>query len=130
MNEELETLTNQTTFAEEKTMFPDTRPPVAAKPDPNAPTSPVKDKRKMYAIVGSVGVLLLVLIVTAVLMSRRTPQVVDNTGIKYTPPTAKTSELQQRVKELQADLDAADPAKVDLPFPPVDLELSLDPPKR
>jgi hypothetical protein len=84
----------------------------------------------MYVLAGGVGLFLLLVVVVAALMLRRAPRVVNNSDLKYSPPSAKTSELQQRVKELQADLDAADPAKVDLPFPPVDLELTLDPPKR
>lgn len=117
---------NQTQFAEEQPFLgSDQRPPVPVEESntPKAKWTP----QKIAVVIGiGVGVLMLVLLIAAIMM--RTP-VIDQ--VEPEPSLAPLSNpalgpLETRILDVGAELEAADPTKMDFPFPPLDSKLRLD----
>lgn len=124
--QDLDVLTNQTTFAEEHPLYENDQPPTEV-----LPTAPMSKRKKMI-IGGVVGVVLLVIVlaIASALLPKRQVVQTQPTGLQYTPPPVVDSALRHRVRELGINLNDADPVKVDLPFPPVGMEITLDPVRR
>lgn len=127
LNEEL---TNQTLFANEQPILqPEFSEPAAPVAELTSEMSKAEQQQKKLLIVGAAGgSIFLVLLLLLVLMKPKMQRMV------FTPsPTPAASaqplpnQFQARVNELNTDLENADPIKVNLSAPPLDLSLSLDP---
>ncbi len=116
---------DQTGFASEEALFLDQSLPV----DPDAPVLSVKPWWKRPAVIlGVIGlvIIVIVLMLAILLQPRQQKQVFEPSP---TPKAAANLDpLQQYILTLQYKLQAADPANQELPFPPVLMDLPLDPP--
>ena len=127
MQEEIST--NQTQFAQEEPLLQSPGVPI----DPHLQAVPETNtkKSKLPFIIG--GALLFFVILIGVLVQMRPKEVVQEV-VELTPSPspilAANDPLQVRVKNLQMELDAADPTVQTFVFPPISLELTLDKIKR
>lgn len=121
-----EVQSNQTHFAEEEPIFEETSLPKSA-------TRPGEEKAVKPGISPAVIVLTVLLIMMALgvatlfFLPQSTPQVVVQEPSPTPSPIAQETGIQDRLSELNTDLQSADPTKLNLPFPPVDMKLSIDP---
>lgn len=116
---------NQTQFTFEEPLF---EAPPEVPTEPTAPQPPWY-KRPRNLILGG-GAVFLLLIVSLTMLSRPVvqQQLTDLTA-SPTPTPAARGPYDQRLQELQTELQAADPTRQDLPFPPVNMELQLASPR-
>lgn len=123
-NDTVEIPSNQTHFAEEEPLFEESSLPV----DPNAPIVPRKKKSPLALILIGAGLIVIVILFLIVIMLLMPVQMLPTKAKPSPTPTVKkdVSALEQRINELDVDLKQADPSKLDLPFPPVNMELELD----
>ncbi len=124
---------NQTSFGLENPIFE--QPPVhqlkpvaevqSAQPQPSGPVS----HKKKLILIGSGVTLVLVLLVVALLLVSRQPDGTLPDNFFFSPVEVDTTPtaLEQRVEALKQELMEADPTKRDYPFPPVDMNIRLDP---
>lgn len=124
----LEELTNQTQFASEEPLFQDVSSPLEETEEAQAHQQQLARERKRLTLIvsGVVAFLVLLIVTAAVLM----PKHMITKKVVVTSPsptmTAQESQLQQQLDVVDTNLKNADPSKLDLPFPPVNLSLSLD----
>lgn len=121
---------NQTNFSYEKPLF---EKPSEFQPevDESAPKKPWFRTRKgiVILVVGVLVVLFLLIAVLAIFAPEdMTPG--QETPLVTPSPQVVLSPTQQRIKDLQEELEAADPAKQEFPFPPVDMEMKLPDPNQ
>jgi len=121
---------NQTSFGLEKPLFEE--PPFFAKPalSVNEAEEPKpKNTRQKWLIIGGITIVALLALLLGVLMLFRTPGTGLSDTFNFNPiiENSPPSEMQLRVKSLQEELTEADPAKRDYPFPPIDMDIRLDP---
>lgn len=116
---------NQTQFSFEEPIFENET--VYREDKPEDLEQKPKSKKKLFIIIGIVGFIFIILLLVLVMAMRgkgTTQQVDEDTD----PVISKElGPIQQRIEDSRELLDIADPAKQDLAFPPVDLELRLDP---
>jgi hypothetical protein len=113
--------TNQTEFSSVEPLFE--KPPVD--PATLVPKPAPKSHRVLMFVIGGVVVVVLLIIVLVVLLSRR--QMLPTLLPQPTPtPSTQLDPLRQEVVNLRTELEAADPTKQELPFPPVDLDIFLE----
>lgn len=116
---------NQTQFSFEEPIFEDQMVYAEEKPLADPSQKPKKSKKVViFAIVGFVFFLILVILGIAS-MGNKTE---ENTETE--PEVVVTKELgplQKRIEDARELLDLADPTKQDLSFPPVNMEIRLDP---
>lgn len=116
---------NQTQFSYEKPLF-EAPPPLPVQPD--VISIPWYKQPKYWLLFGVAVVILLLVALT--LLSR--PQVSTQQPteeVMASPSPTAVGPLEARINQLRTDLQAADPSKQDLPFPPVDMKLQLSTPK-
>jgi len=126
----IEELTNQTRFSSEEPLFEN--PPFITSSS-TAPVEPVQKKKFSPLLLlggGVIGLVVILLVAVVVFSPKR-----QNTPVSVEPITQQaveneSTELTRRLSEVEADLKAADPVKVDLPFPPVSFSIYLDAPPR
>ncbi len=113
---------NQTEFNQESAIFDSIeRPQVLAQ------ARTTKPRAKLTLIIG-LGVLLFLVVVYAWWLAGRNPTANQPEQAAQSQPTqapVKTNLMEQRLEELKAQLKASDPAKKELPFPQVDLDINL-----
>ncbi len=115
---------NQTQFMAEEQIFADNN---VMMPDPvvEVKEKPSKKSKKKIAIIVGLVIFFLLLILLLLLKMKKKP-------IKQTEDLVKEvvneelTPMQEKIKDLQDDLEVADPSNQNLTFPPVDLELRLD----
>lgn len=116
---------NQTQFSFEEPIFENET--VYREDKPEDLEQKPKSKKKLFIIIGVIGFIFIILLLVLVMAMRgrgSTQEVDEDTN----PIVAKElGPIQQRIEDSRELLDIADPAKQDLAFPPVDLELRLDP---
>lgn len=112
---------NQTHFAYEEPLFE--QPPTVPSDEPVKP--PVPWYKKKLVLVGIIGGVLFLLLLLLILMQPRRQEPEDSKATPTPSPVANFGPLEARVIELQQELEAADPAKQDLPFPPVNMEMRI-----
>ena len=120
---------NQTQFAVQEPFFEDIDQDQLATSriiDPQVEVK-AKKRRRLLIIGGSVAAIMILLIIFLVaLVNNSRPG-----GITQPEPTSDSSQTSgdnyflPQIKEIRAELQAADPVANDVPFPPVDLNLSL-----
>src|SRR3989344_7257766 len=112
----------QTTFAEEQPLFDSSRTS-----NGNAQLS--KKKNARLIIIGvSVGVFLLIFAVALLTMKKQLPVSVQPTPTPVAEQqTASQSAMQKTLNLFHEDVLRADPRTNDLPFPPVNFELYIQP---
>lgn len=119
---------NQTLFNEERPLSQDIYIPPEEIVVEAKPTFIKTRKGKLLiagvAVVGVLSILLLLLLPR----NRVAPTVEPTPSPSSAPITG--SAMQQRIDDLEAELQAADPADAILPFPAVDMELELEPEER
>lgn len=127
MNDEI--LTNQTQFAQEEPILE--MPPVPkVAPVVEEETEPKKKPKLLFIAGGAFAVLMVILLLVVVFSRPKKTEVVEKTEPSPTPKLAIDHPLQQRVSNLQQELDAADPSEQTLVFPPIDMTITLDPVKQ
>ena len=122
-------LNNQTLFAAEEPLLENIdheQLAISRIIDPQVEVK-AKKRRRLFIIGGSVVAIMILLIIFLVaLVNNSRPG-----GITQPEPTADSSQTSgdnyflSQIKEIRAELQAADPVANDVPFPPVDLQLSL-----
>ncbi len=125
-----EELTNQTQFGEEEPVFENPTLPEAPvmKSDAVPPTSKKIWQQKSFQLVGG-GVIVFLFLLTTIIASQprqRIRQILQNTT--QASPLPQASAFETRVQKVKADLQNADPTKVDLPFPPIERNIFIDQP--
>ncbi len=125
-----EELTNQTQFGEEEPFFESPTLPEA--PVVKSDVAPPKPKKiwqqKSFQLIGG-GVIIFLFLLTALVASQprqRIRQILQNTT--QPSPLPQASAFEVRVQKVKADLQNADPTKVDLPFPPIERNIFIDQP--
>lgn len=127
MNNDESVLTNQTQFSYEE---PYRETPTAHQSDDEVVKKPTSKLGKLLMIVGGIFA---VLLMALVLLGRRpavTQQSPFQQPVIVTPAPQETNPLADRVERLEKELQDADPVKQTLLFPPVELNIRLDPPTR
>ena len=121
-----ETYTNQTQFSQEEPLFQAPSVPIDPNLDPLAETLGTK-KSKMPLIIGG-ALFVFVLLIGVLVLMRQKPvlEVVAEPTPIPSPVLAADDPLKLRVKNLQMELDEADPTSQTLVFPPIDMALTLD----
>lgn len=128
MNEQQEPI-NQTQFSFEEPIFENTAV-YADETQKDARQDAPKSKKKLL-IFGLVGCIILVLLIVGLFALRgRNNTSQETTEEAVTIPTQELGPLQQRIQDARDLLNASDPTKQDLSFPPVDLNIRLDPKER
>lgn len=116
---------NQTQFSFEEPIFENET--VYREDKPEDLEQKPKSKKKLFIIIGVIGFIFIILLLVLV-MAMRGRGSTQEVGEDTNPVVAKElGPIQQRIEDSRELLDIADPAKQDLAFPPVDLELRLDP---
>lgn len=123
---------NQTQFSVEEPLFEQPlQPKPAATPQPDGEGMPPKKKRsKLFVVGGVVGVFLIAGAIIAFIIMRQDDSM--DPLLEETPQTQKKEygPLQTRLNEIKEELEAADPRQEELPFPPIDTGLSVEPLER
>ena len=122
-------LSNQTQFGEEEPLLEKTSIPVERRRDEVAAPTKKFWQQKKFLIVAGLGVFV---VLSALLMFAKPPQQARQlvTDTVEASPRPERSDLQQRIDEVQKDLENADPIKVDLPYPPIETVIYIDKPQR
>ena len=119
---------DQTQFVAEEPLFEQPvklTAPHVSKPENSEPKKPSK-KRVFMLVTMGLFFFLLLLIVIAAAMRRQTSPLDEGEVIEEEQQEKMIDPFRQRIKDLGAELKAADPTKDDLPFPPVDMDIRLD----
>ncbi len=135
-----DSLTNQTQFSQEE---PYLEPHGEHEPKPLDPKTPdLKDQAappqkaplsmQMKILIGASAVLIVLVLVLLITSRNGSTQQTVEPEPTITPSTipAAANPLLNRVDSLKAAHDTADPSENDLSFPPVSMDLRLDPPPR
>ncbi len=119
MNENI----NQTQFFEEGPLL---QPESSLIPPEVAPIPETPWYKKPVVVIVGLLVLLMALLLAAALILRPREMMSDILQTEPSPsPVTQSDPLQAKVKALQKELLDADPAKQELPFPAVNLELKI-----
>ncbi len=122
--------TNQTLFGNQEPLLQKSSR-TFAKHDDFVVAAPKKPMNKMVVLAGSMGAILVLLLVALAILKPRTTATQVTASPSANPVTQATkSQFQARLDELSSDLQDADPSKMDLTVPPVDMNLTLDPIKK
>ena len=131
-----DSLTNQTQFSQEepylerqiKDVPKDVVKEAPPKTEEVAPSKPPLSTR-MKILISSSGFLvaLLLLLLVSSRNGSKTPTIEPEPTIMPTAVPAAANPLLDRVESLKAAHDTADPSENDLSFPPVSMDLRLDP---
>ncbi len=130
INETPEEPTNQTLFSNQEPILQQGKSSFVKK-EMGDVVQKKKPANQLVIIAGAAGITLLILIVLLAILKPRTTTI-QVTASPTSSPTAQASksQFQQRLDELSSDLNDADPSKLDLSVPPVDMTLTLDPIKK
>lgn len=118
-------LTNQTQFSLEEPYYQGVTQPA----DDEVQPPKKSNSKKMLVVLASILVLLLLLLLLAV-VSRRpvvTPNSPFQQGTLETPTSVQANPFAERIKRLETELEEADPLRQTLLFPPIDMDIRLDP---
>lgn len=122
---------NQTHFSYEEPLFE--QPPVlpSEADETIPPTVWYRTRKGMLLIAGGVIIGLLLLLSVLVYLAPKNPGVDSDLFAPVPSPSPSLTPNQVKIMELGTELDAADPAKQEFPFPPVMMDITLpDPNKR
>lgn len=131
---EADVLSNQTTFFEQEVMGETPAElPVDIDPDFAEKEIARKKRKRMVILAGTgsmAGLLLIVALLVLIMPEAQQRLTATPSPIPFGQSQTETT-LSRRLDELEADLRAADPVKLDAPFPPVNMTtLYLDAPPR
>lgn len=118
----LEPTVDQTHFSSVEPLMEKMSLPINGKPV-IVESKPKKPWVKWAAIGGVIAMVLIILL--SVFMPRRKPAIQEAKASPSPTPTVELSEKERRIQELKEDLQAADPSKMDLTFPPVQMDISV-----
>jgi hypothetical protein len=122
--------TNQTLFGNQEPLLQKSSRSFA-KHDDFVVTTPKKPMNKLVVLAGSMGAVLVLLILALAILKPKAPTTQVTASPSANPVSQATkTQFQARLDELSSDLQDADPSKMDLTVPPVDLNLTLDPIKK
>jgi hypothetical protein len=127
-------MTDQTQFISEEPLFEE--PPVFLSPQSAAEVTKAqgdqaKKKKKTLFLAAGALIFFFVIFSLLIVLKKKTPMITDPVQVQAPEQSQQeTTAIQQRLDELQTDFDNSDPTKPDLPFPPISLDISLDPPAR
>lgn len=121
---------NQTQFGSEGPLFErPVSPSAISQPTENElmAEKPPKKLPLVFVIVGVVMVVLMAVILIFAILMRSAPPPPEEAELIMTEQTRNYGPLQQRLNDLKNELKAADPDQEELPFPPIDQNLSVEP---
>ena len=125
---EPEVAADQIRFGWEKPLFEKNQVSTLPRTQSNPPSAPSKwyQKPLVLAALALCAVLFLLVMVLLLLRQPEQPTVVNEPSPS---PIANpiADPLKQRIIELRNDLQTADPTRQEYPFPPVSMDLQLDP---
>ena len=120
-------MVNQTQFSFEEPIFEDAQV-YADETQPKEVQPPVNNKKKKILIIaGIVGFLFILLLLLLVVVRARKAVTPTDDPVKQVEETKNDDPIQDRIDDARDLLEEADPTKQDLSFPPVDMDLRLDP---
>lgn len=120
---------NQTQFSQEKPLFEQR---VESKPEAMPPASDLvenpRPRRSLIFVIGGIVLVVLIaaLLILAIIFRSAEPEQISEELIE-TMQTESSSPLQLRLNELKAELRTADPNQEELPFPPINRQLLIEP---
>lgn len=122
MQPDVPVMDEQTTFAEEQPLFDSSR-------TVNGIAQISKKKNTRFIVIGAlVGAFLLIFVFALFTMKKQLPVSVQPTPTPIAEQqTASQSAMQKTLNLLHEDVLRADPRTNDLPFPPVNFELYIQP---
>lgn len=118
--------TNQTTFSWEEPLFEQT----AAVSDPVAATAVPRKPwytKPLVLVIGGLSLLLVILLALVLILRPAPPQFVLPEPSASPFVSTVSDPLKLRIQQLKLELEEADPTKQDLPYPPIDPTLKLEP---
>lgn len=118
---------NQTQFSFEEPIF-ENEATYSEKPLAEVTDKP-KSKKKLFIFV-IVGFFIVVFFLVILLVRNGKPSPEELAAEPASIPMKELGPLQQRIQDARDLLNLADPTKQDLTFPPVDLNIRLDPRER
>lgn len=123
---------DQTTFVSERTFYQKPEMSAAEVARQQQPPPPKKPWSKKKFVLVAIPILLLVVIFGLIfLIPKKAPKEEKPEEIEVAPSTSVESDyMVERIKRLQSELKQADPTKAELLFPPVDMGIELDSPRR
>jgi flagellar biosynthesis/type III secretory pathway M-ring protein FliF/YscJ len=93
-----------------------------------------KKKKNKLVLIGVIGFILIVVFILLLILiravSKKEKATVDENGNVIESINGEIDPMLNEVYILSEDLELADPSLNTIPFPPVDMELRLDPKKR
>lgn len=124
---------NQTHFAETSPVF-ESVGPASTTPNEMPEAKEAKNKSKLPLVFGVAGVVLLIFFVVLLLMIKQTMDGGQMNGgdnqDQFRQENGEVDPLLEEIYDLDDQLQSSDPTIDEIPLPPVDLELRLDPKKR
>jgi hypothetical protein len=121
---------DQTQFAQEEPLFEKTAEvvlPPAPAPTPTPSDVPPKKSKMLLFVAG--GLIFFIFIIGVILLAVFTRSKTPASDIDEQETEEEQQMLgpfMQRLNELESQLQAADPSKEELPFPPIDMEIRLE----
>jgi len=117
---------DQTQFSFEEPIFEDQAVYTEDKPVVPQDDQP-KSNKKVFLIAGIVGLVILILLILVVLLKREAPEEVLKQADIKPDQVEEVGPFQARIDDARELLELSDPTKQDLSFPPVDMQIRLDP---
>ncbi len=122
-------LTNQTQFGMEKPLFEE--PPSFEDQSAKKTVETKKKKSPLPFILAGVVIFLIMFMLLGIVLMKKNPSLPIDFSASPSPVVSKEVDAYKvRLDELQHDFLQADPSQSTLPFPPVSLSITLDPPQR
>lgn len=120
--------TNQTQFSQDQPLFQNVSVPEMPQPKVEETPATANPRKKLIFIGIGVFVFLFLLLLLVILTRRPAEQArIIEASPSPSPVISADNPLKARVDNLQAELDAADPADQMLVIPPVNMDIYLDP---
>jgi hypothetical protein len=125
---QLEELTNQTQFSSEEPLYEKVASPLADTPAEQEHQAKLEKQRKrvMFMVISASVVLFFIVGALVLLVPKRMP-IQRQARTTPSPKTqAQKTDLDLKLDQVELNLKNSDPSKIDLPFPPVDMGITLE----
>lgn len=114
---------DQTAFNEVEPL----RETTAVPAQPSVPSPPKKKNRVVFSLLFAIAVLLILLVAALLVQQQQHQSTLEATPTPQpTQAPSVPSALEQQVQALEKTVENSDPARNDVPFPPVNLKLRFE----